>query len=69
MADLVPMPSCLHDQGFHERSCWPTGIPVDGEPHASTYVCNLPGCKEAAAAWVLYVTGHEAVIVPLEDRS
>jgi hypothetical protein len=67
--DRVPMPDCFHDQGFHERACWPTGIPVDGEPHASVYVCDLPGCKEAAAAWVLDRTGHEAVIVPLEGMS
>lgn len=63
------LPTCTHDdQPVHERACWPVEYNPE-EAHASTYVCEKPGCKEEAAAWVLAVTGHEAVIVPLGGHS
>jgi hypothetical protein len=56
-------PICvLHDAVG--RVAWPTGIPVEVEAHASTYVCALEACQADAVAWVEEITGHPGVLVP-----
>jgi hypothetical protein len=61
-------PKCTHRGNPVGRVAWPTGMPQDGEPHASTYVCERPACQDDAAEWVREITGTRGVFVPFEQR-